>query len=101
MAFSRLPRHFYSSKRFRIFFIKDDADNLRVSISKKNFKLAVDRNRIKRQIKETFRKNNLFTSDGCFVVIVYKGYFDTSEATPSFEIVKAVESSNLLLDIKK
>ena len=101
MAYSKLPRHFYSSKRFRIFFLKDDADRLRVSISKKNFKLAVDRNKIKRQIKETFRKNNLFTSDGCFVVIVYKGYFDISETTPSVEIVKAVESSNLLMDIKK
>ena len=94
MAFSRITRHFYYYKRFRILFIKDDADNLRVSISKKNFKLAVDRNKIKRQIKETFRKNNLFTSDGCFVVIVYKGYFDISGATPSVEIVKAVESSN-------
>ena len=61
----------------------------------------MDRNKIKRQIKETFRKNNLFTSDGCFVVIVYKGYFDISEPTPSVEIVKAVESSNLLMDIKK
>ena len=38
---------------------------------------------------------------GCFVVIVYKGYFDVGELTPSVEIVKAVESSHLLMDIKK
>ena len=101
MAYSKLPKHFHSSSRFRIFFLKEDTDKLRVSISKKNFKLAVDRNKIKRQIKETFRKNNLHTSAGCYVVIVFKGYFDVGELTPSVEIVKAVESSHLLMDIKK
>ena len=101
MAYSKLPKHFHSSSRFRIFFLKEDTDKLRVSISKKNFKLAVDRNKIKRQIKETFRKNNLYTSAGCYVVIVFKGYFDVGELTPSVEIVKAVESSHLLMDIKK
>ena len=95
MAYSKLPKHFHSSSRFRIFFLKEDTDKLRVSISKKNFKLAVDRNKIKRQIKETFRKNNLYTSAGCYVVIVFKGYFDVGELTPSVEIVKAVESSHL------
>ena len=101
MAYSKLPKHFHSSSRFRIFFLKEDPDKLRVSISKKNFKLAVDRNKIKRQIKETFRKNNLYTSAGCYVVIVFKGYFDVGELTPSVEIVKAVESSHPLMDIKK
>ena len=101
MAYSKLPKHLHSSTRFRIFFLKEDTDKLRVSISKKNFKLAVDRNKIKRQIKETFRKNNLYTSAGCYVVIVFKGYFDVGELTPSVEIVKAVESSHLLMDIKK
>jgi ribonuclease P protein component len=101
LAYSKLPKHFHSSSRFRIFFLKEDADKLRVSISKKNFKLAVDRNKIKRQIKETFRKNNLYTPAGCYVVIVFKGYFDVGELTPSVEIVKAVESSHPLMDIKK
>lgn len=101
MAYSKLPRHFHSSSRFRLFFIKEDPENLRISISKKKFKLAVDRNKIKRQIKEVFRTNNLFTPDGCFVVIVYGGYFDIGGVAPSVEIIKAVESSNLLMDLKK
>jgi len=52
LAYPRLPKYFHSSRRFRIFFIKEDVNKLRVSISKKNFKLAVDRNKIKRQIKD-------------------------------------------------
>ena len=59
-----------------------------------DFKLAVDRNNIKRQIKETFRTNNLFSEKGCFVVIVYKDYFNDASESPSVEIIKAVESSN-------
>ena len=94
MAYSKLPIHFHSSRRLRIFFVEGDPDNLRVSISKKNFKLAVDRNKIKRQIKETFRTNNLFSEKGCFVVIVYKDYFNDAGESPSVEIIKAVESSN-------
>ena len=96
MAYPKLPKHFHSSKRFRIFFIKEDVNKLRVSISKKNFRLAVDRNKIKRQIKEVFRTNNLYAPLGCFVVIVYKGYFDDGGPAPSVEIVMAVKSSNLL-----
>lgn len=83
-----------TGRRLRIFFVEGDPDNLRVSISKKNFKLAVDRNKIKRQIKETFRINNLFSEKGCFVVIVYKDYFNDAGESPSVEIIKAVESSN-------
>jgi len=94
LAYSKLPKHFHSSKRLRIFFVEGDADNLRVSISKRNFKLAVDRNKIKRQIKEIFRTNNLFSEKGCFVVIVYKDYFNDAGESPSVEIIKAVESSN-------
>jgi ribonuclease P protein component len=94
LAYSKLPKHFHSSSRLRIFFVEGDPDNLRVSISKRNFKLAVDRNKIKRQIKETFRTNNLFSEKGCFVVIVYKDYFNDADESPSVEIIKAVESSN-------
>jgi len=47
---------------------------IRVSISKKNFKFAVHRNKLKRQIKEIFRNENLYTVDGCFVIFVYKPF---------------------------
>lgn len=94
MAYSKLPRHFHSSSRLRIFFLKGDSENLRVSIPKKNFKLAVDRNKIKRQIKEIFRTNDLISDKGCYLVLVYSDYFKDGGVSPSVEIVKAVESSN-------
>ena len=43
-------------------------------IAKKNFKLAVDRNKIKRRIKEIFKINNLIADKGLFVVLVYKPF---------------------------
>ena len=59
-----------------------------------NFKLAVDRNKIKRQIKEIFRTNDLISDKGCYLVLVYSDYFKDGGVSPSVEIVKAVESSN-------
>lgn len=51
------------------------------SVPKKNFKKAVDRNRIKRQMKEVYRKNKtliFFNTPGnfsvpCFLGIIYVG----------------------------
>lgn len=38
--------------------LKDDEYKVLISVSKRNFKRAVDRNLIKRRIKEAFRKNS-------------------------------------------
>ena len=55
----------FSCKSFRIL-KKDNGDGFEVSISKKYFKLAVDRNKIKRRVKEIIRKNGYsdFLSNG-------------------------------------
>ena len=55
----------FSCKCFRIL-KKDNGNGFEVSISKKYFKLAVDRNKIKRRIKEIIRKNGYgdFLSNG-------------------------------------
>lgn len=92
---SRLPRHFYSSKNFRIFFLKDDKESLRISISKKNFKLAVSRNLVKRHIKEIFRINELKVEGGCFLVFVFAPFSKLKYSEASVEIVNAVKSHNL------
>jgi ribonuclease P protein component len=55
----KLPKHFHTSKNIRLFYLPSEQSALRISIAKKNFKLAVDRNKIKRQIKEIFKINNL------------------------------------------
>jgi ribonuclease P protein component len=95
LSFNKLPKHFYSSKNFRAFFIKGDSSLLRVSLQKKNFKLAVDRNKYKRRIKEVFRTNNLYKDHGCFVFLIYKPFIELKPSEASVEIIKAVKSANL------
>ena len=49
----------FSNKYFRIFKKSVSSNGLEISISKKYFKLAVDRNTSKRRIKEIVRQNGL------------------------------------------
>ena len=87
-----LPKHFHTSKNIRLFYLPLELPALRISVAKKNFKLAVDRNKIKRQIKEIFKINNLIADKGLFVVLVYKPFGELKYHEASVEIVKAVES---------
>lgn len=93
MRDSSLPKHFHTSKNLRIFFIDGGAPGLRIVVSKKNFKLAVTRNKIKRQIKEIFKNNDLFLNKGSFVLIAYRSFVELSFKEASVEIVNAVKSS--------
>jgi len=43
-----------------------------VSVSKRNFKKAVDRNRIKRQLREALKTESVIAFTGC-LMLVYKG----------------------------
>ena len=95
MSFNKLPKYFYSSKNFRAFFVEGDSSLLRISLQKKIFKLAVDRNKYKRRIKEIFRTNNLYKSHGCFVFLIYKPFIELKPSEASVEIIKAVKSANL------
>ena len=66
---------------FRLLFLSDDAysepfPQLVISVSKRNFKRAVDRNRIKRLIREAYRLQkvellSLFPSKPSYVAILY------------------------------
>lgn len=65
---------------------------LRIATPKKNFKLAVTRNKIKRQIKSIFHLNNLNEDGSLFVIMVFKPFLSLSYQEASFEICKAVKS---------
>ena len=83
---------FYSSKNFRLFFKPLDKNVLLISISKKNFRHAVDRNKIKRRIREIFRSGfyyDLF--DGVIVFSVFKPFGGLSYSKAALEIESAVE----------
>ena len=89
---SRLPRHFYSSENFRLFYLKDAKSQLQISTPKKLFKTAVSRNKVKRIIKEIVRTGGLEPMSGGFLILVYESFSDLSFKEASFEIVKAVKS---------
>ena len=89
---SRLPRHFYSSENLRLFYLKDAKSQLQISTPKNLFKTAVNRNKVKRTIKEIFRTGGLEPVSGGFLVLVYESFSDLSFKEASFEIVKAVKS---------
>ena len=81
----------FSCKNFRIL-KKDNGCGFEVSISKKYFKLAVDRNRIKRRVKEIIRKNGYgdFLSNG-FVFSVFRPFAELSYENANKEIQEAIK----------
>ena len=82
----------YSSKNFRLFYKPSDKKGLEISISKKNFKSAVKRNKIKRKIKEIFRTNLFLKNfDGVVVFSVFRPFGGLSYSEALKEIGLAVD----------
>ena len=81
----------FSCKSFRVL-KKDNGGGFEISISKKYFKLAVDRNKIKRRIKEIIRKNGYsdFLSNG-FVFSVFRPFAELSYENANKVIQEAIE----------
>ncbi len=82
--------YFYSSKNFRLFYRPEEFGGLEVSVSRKFFRLAVQRNKIKRIIKEVFRKESLYLSKGVVIFAVFKPFAGLSYDDARDEIVSAV-----------
>ena len=83
----------FSSKYFRIFYRPDSKNTLEISISKKFFKLAVERNKIKRRVKEIFRVLSEDVPRGGVVVFsVFRPFRELSYADALIEIRSAVRS---------
>jgi len=83
----------YTSKYFRLFYKDEKGPGIEISISKKFYKLAVERNKIRRKIKEVFRTESLFgLFDGVVVFSVFKPFGELSYKEASNKIKSAVES---------
>jgi len=65
-----------ANRHFKIFFARNDRNNARIGIisSKKILPKAVDRNRVKRVIRETFRHHTITTCKLDVVVMVRPAY---------------------------
>lgn len=81
---------------FKVFFLKSDLDVNRVLITvpKSNFKRAVDRNAIKRRIREGYRLNKSGLASDKFFLIAY--IYSAKEILPS-EVIH----QKLVLSFKK
>ena len=74
---------------------------MEISISKKYFRLAVERNKIKRQIKEIFRSVvDDMPKEGVIVFSVFRPYGELSYKNASLEIASAVKTFSGELDLK-
>lgn len=61
-------------------------------MSRRFFKLAVERNKIKRRIKEIFRRGELFSKSGVIIFSVFKPFAELSYKEARNEICQAVGS---------
>ena len=90
----------FTSKHFRLFYKNEKGPGIEISISKKFFKLAVERNKVRRKIKEIFRTEALFDLyDGVVVFSVFKPFGELSYKEASNKIKSAVKSFSS--DLKK
>ena len=89
----------HTCKYFRLFFKESKNTGLEVSISRKNFKHAVDRNKIKRRIKAIFREKSLLDSVGG--VIVFSVFRPFEELSYSDALVKIEGVVGLYMNNKK
>ena len=82
----------YSCKFFRIFYKRSKNSGFEISISKKFFRLAVERNKTKRRIKEIFRKLSIDMPDGILVFSVFRPFGELSYEEAVMEISSAAKS---------
>ena len=82
----------YSCRFFRIFYKQSKNSGFEISISKKFFRLAVERNKTKRRIKEIFRKLSIYMPDGILVFSVFRPFGELSYEEAMMEISSAVRS---------
>jgi len=82
------------------FWTGDPAVKVLVSVSKRNFKKSVDRNHIKRLLRECYRKNKHIAEEGlnhrkCMLALVYSG-----KEIPGFNSLEPIIIQLLLRLIK-
>ncbi len=83
----------HSSKYFRLFHKPSKKTGLEISISRKFFKLAVDRNKIKRRVREIFRVlSPTMPSSGIVVFSVFRPFAELSYGEAVQEVRSAVKS---------
>ena len=75
------------SKTFKVYKeLSESSESLRIVVPKKSYKLAVNRNKAKRIIREAFRSLVNIESGVMYVVFVYHGFLDLGLVATKKEI---------------
>lgn len=83
------------SKTFKVYKeLSSSNESLRIVVPKKSYKLAVDRNKAKRMVREVFRSLVSIEKGVMYVVFVYHGFLDLGLATIKKEIIGLTKNEN-------
>jgi len=83
------------SKTFKVYKeIAGSGERLRIVVPKKSYRLAVDRNKAKRILREAFRSLVNIENGVMYVVFVYHGFLDLGLVATKKEIIVLGEHEN-------
>ena len=83
------------SKTFKVYKeLSSSNESLRIVVPKKSYKLAVDRNKTKRMVREVFRSLVSIEKGVMYVVFVYHGFLDLGLAVIKKEIIGLTKNEN-------
>ena len=83
------------SKTFKVYKeLSSSNESLRIVVPKKSYKLAVDRNKAKRMVREVFRSLVSIEKGVMYVVFVYHGFLDLGLAAKEKEIIGLTKNEN-------
>lgn len=90
---SIIKSHKIYSKKYLIYFSRNNCDFFRISInaSKSKFKLAVDRNKIKRQVRTFFDKLHNKNISLDLLIIVNKSYLEDTYKNNCLDFLNLVK----------
>ena len=83
------------SKTFKVYKeLSSSNESLRIVVPKKSYKLAVDRNKAKRMVREVFRSLVSIEKGVMYVVFVYHGFLDLGLVAIKKEIIGLTKNEN-------
>ena len=95
LSYSKPKNLVLRSKTFKVYKELSNSDEgLRIVVPKKSYKLAVERNRAKRIVREVFRPIVGIEKGVMYVVFVYHGFLDLGLAAIKKEIIGLTKNEN-------